>query len=116
MLQVCRAPNGRTGTRRGGVINYAEPDSGDEVVEPDAGEKDRDSEDSDFIASGGLRTSVRATRRIGPNGFYQYSCSGSPAPQAGQGRLELDQSYLGMEPPSKFIKPKRAEPTRHEYT
>lgn len=111
----------RTGTRRGGVINYAEPDSGDEAIEPDAGERDRDSDDSDFIASGGLRTSLRASRaKMGPNGFYQYSFTGgSPAPGAGialaQSKAELDQSYLGMEPPAKFIKPKRADPTRHEY-
>ncbi|KAL5482691.1 SFH1 [Sanghuangporus weigelae] len=111
---------GRTGTRRGGIINYAEPDSGDEAVEPDAGERDRESDDSDFVASGGLRTSLRTSRaRIGQSGFYQYSYrGGSPAPGSGvgaQGKVELDQSYLGMEPPARFIKPKRADPTRHEY-
>ncbi|KAI5119057.1 hypothetical protein M0805_005923 [Coniferiporia weirii] len=110
---------GRTGTRRGGVINYAEPDSGEEIEPvPDAGERERDSEDSDFIASGGTRTAIRATRGrpTAANGFYQYSFSGgSPAPQTAHGKAELDQSYLGLIPPSKFITAKRAEPTRHEY-
>lgn len=107
----------RTGTRRGGVINYAEPNSGDEI-EPDAGERERDSDDSDFIASGGTRSAIRATRTRtgGAAGFFQYSFQqshqASPMPQ---GKLELDQSYLGMVPPAKFITAKRAEPTKHEY-
>ena len=66
---------GRTGTRRGGVINYAEVDSGDDEkdVVVDAGDRERESEDSDFIASGGLRTSLRSTRiKTGLN-TYQYS-------------------------------------------
>ncbi len=28
---------------------------------------------------------------------------------------ELDQSYLGMIPPSRFIRAKRVEPTQHDY-
>ncbi|KAH8114468.1 SNF5-domain-containing protein [Phellopilus nigrolimitatus] len=109
---------GRTGTRRGGFINYAEPDSADEI-EPDAGERERDSDDSDFVASGGTRTAIRTTRGRttgGANGFLQYSFSnGSPAPQTAHGKHELDQSYLGLVPPSKFITTKRAEPTKHDY-
>lgn len=104
---------GRVGTRRGGVINYAEPGSEEEL---DAGQIESD--DSDFIASGGTRSQLRASRsRVGGGGqFYQHSFTShqnSPAPQSG--RQELDQSYLGMIPPSRFIKAKRVEPTQHEY-
>lgn len=108
---------GRTGTRRGGVINYAEVDSGDDEKELDAGERERDSEDSDFVASGGLRSSLRATRMKTGINSYQYSyTSGSPAPQSvAQGKAELDQSYLGLIPPSRFITAKRAEATKHSY-
>ena len=60
--------SGRTGTRRGGVINYAEPGSDEEPErEPDAGEREQNSDDSDFIASGGTRGALRASRsRTGP--------------------------------------------------
>lgn len=109
---------GRAGTRRGGVINYAEPGSGDELEVPDAGEKERDSDDSDFVASGGTRTAVRATRVSRPGGFYQYnfqnSHQASPAPQTGKN--ELDQSYLGHIPPSKYVTSRKIEDlTNHEY-
>lgn len=109
---------GRAGTRRGGVINYAEPGSGDELEVPDAGEKERDSDDSDFVASGGTRTAVRATRVSRPGGFYQYNFQNShqanPAPQAGKN--ELDQSYLGQIPPSKYVTSRKIEDlTNHEY-
>jgi chromatin structure-remodeling complex subunit SFH1 len=30
-------------------------------------------------------------------------------------KVELDQSYLGMVPPAKFIKPRLMAPTAHEY-
>jgi chromatin structure-remodeling complex subunit SFH1 len=96
------------GTRRGGVVNYAEPESGDEAPEPDAGERDKDSDDSDF--GGGAKSVMRASRIR--NGFSR-SYSASPAPQFG--KAELDQSYLGMEPPTRFIKPRTAQATRHEY-
>lgn len=109
---------GRTGTRRGGVVNYAEPGSDEEPERsPDAGERDQNSEDSDFVASGGTRTAVRASRtRTGANGFYQYNLTGSPAPQALGGKpSELDQSYLGLVPPSRYMSSKRADATKHDY-
>lgn len=118
LASASAAAGGRTGTRRGGVINYAEPGSGDELDVPDAGEKERDSEDSDFIASGGTRTAVRATRVTRPGGFYQYnfqnSHHASPAPQVG--KADLDQSYLGHLPPSRYISARKVEDlTAHEY-
>jgi hypothetical protein len=106
---------GDSGTRGGGgttsrsrrslAINYAEPPSGDEGLDAGA----IDSEDSDFIASGGVRTSIRRAGR--PPGGTPY---GRGTPQPG-GSGELDQSYLGMIPPSRFITAKPILPTSHEY-
>ena len=91
-------------SRRSLAINYAEPPSGDEGLDAGA----IDSEDSDFIASGGVRTSIRRAGRP-PGTPY-----GRGTPQPG-GSGELDQSYLGMIPPSRFIIPKPVLPTAHEY-
>lgn len=114
--------NTRASTRRGGMINYAEPGSGDEF--PDAGAIDSD--DSDFVASGGTRTTLR-TRRLGTGMSVFHSGSGMSTPQPTQAparstpvhmqadKGELDQSYLGMIPPSRFIKQKPVVPTAHEY-
>ncbi|KAG2125560.1 hypothetical protein BD769DRAFT_1358172 [Suillus cothurnatus] len=112
------AGNTRASTRRGGMINYAEPGSGDEF--PDAGAIESD--DSDFVASGGMRTTLR-TRRMGTGMSVFHSGSGMSTPQPQQRRStpmqndkgELDQSYLGMIPPSRFIKAKTVAPTAHEY-
>ena len=116
----------RTSTRRGGMVNYAEPGSGDEF--PDAGAIDSD--DSEFIASGGTRTALRQSRsRMGSGMSVFHSGSGlsTPQPQPLQlqsqqqlkpvqsEKAELEQSYLGMIPPSRFIKPKPVGPTAHEY-
>jgi chromatin structure-remodeling complex subunit SFH1 len=100
------------------MINYAEPGSGDEF--PDAGAIESD--DSDFVASGGMRTTLR-TRRMGTGMSVFHSGSGMSTPQPQQRRStpmqndkgELDQSYLGMIPPSRFIKAKTVAPTAHEY-
>lgn len=92
-------------SRRSTAINYAEPPSGDEGLDAGA----IDSEDSDFIASGGVRTSIRRTGR--PSGGTPYG-RGTPQPGASG---ELDQSYLGMIPPARFITPKPILPTSHEY-
>ncbi|EAU85972.2 snr1 [Coprinopsis cinerea okayama7 len=96
-------------SRRGAVINYADPGSGDDL--PDAGELDSD--DSEFQANGGGRSSSRQQQGRG------YA---SPAPQANARpeNEELDQSYLGMQPPARFIKAKPIPiglggPTMHEY-
>jgi chromatin structure-remodeling complex subunit SFH1 len=106
------AASSSTRPRRGGVVSYADPGSGDDI--PDAGEVDSDG--SDFVASGGTRTAIRASRgtvRI-PNGGNLYAL-GTPTP-AGVGassRTELDQSYLGLIPPSRFISAKQFAPTKH---
>ena len=98
-----------TRTRRGGVISYAEPGSGDEM--PDAGEIDSDGDDKDFMASGGLRTSVRNMRgAAGSSGTPRAAPAGPPPPKSG----ELEQSYLGGIPRSRFISAKPATATRHD--
>jgi chromatin structure-remodeling complex subunit SFH1 len=106
-------------TRRGGVVNYVDPGSGDDI--PDAGALDSD--DSDFQASGGTRTAIRqSTRKMGAGMTVFHAGSGGVVsmPQQQQQfqppeRAELDQSYLGMIPPSKFIKQKPVAPTTHDY-
>ena len=115
-------------TRRGGFINYADPGSGDEF--PDAGAIDSD--DSDFVAGGGgggggggVRTTVRTTARLSskaPVGAGVFSAGGvthivQAAPQTPilVQKNTLDQSYLGMIPPERFITAKSAQPTQHSY-
>lgn len=101
-----RSGGGAAGrSRRSTAINYAEPPSGDEGLDAGA----IDSDDSDFIASGGVRTSIRKAGR--PPGGTPYG-RGTPQPGASG---ELDQSYLGMVPPSRFIIAKPVLPTAHEY-
>ncbi|KAI6124134.1 hypothetical protein EV401DRAFT_2055998 [Pisolithus croceorrhizus] len=110
----------RPSTRRTtGMVNYAEPGSGDEF--PDAGALDSD--DSDFVASGGTRTAVRQSRaaaRMGAGmsngmGVFYSGNGASTTMQGGRGGMELSQSYLGMVPPSKFIKARPVGPTAYEY-
>ena len=109
-------------SRRGGLVNYADPGSGDEFLDAGA----IDSDDSDFIASGGTRTTIRTTGRLSskaPVGAGVFSAGGvthivQAAPQTPmqQHRSELDQSYLGMIPPQQFITAKPVlQPTQHQY-
>ncbi|KAH8081984.1 hypothetical protein BXZ70DRAFT_901199 [Cristinia sonorae] len=112
-------------TRRGGAaVNYADPGSGDEF--PDAGALDSD--DSDFVASGGTRTAMRSARlsRNAPAGagvFHSGTMSPTvvhtpqppPPVQVSQQKNELDQSYLGQVPPARFIVAKPATLTHSEY-
>lgn len=101
------------------MVNYADPGSGDDI--PDAGALDSD--DSDFIASGGTRTSIRQSRNnrmqasaSGSSGMNTWNSNSTPgASQSRQEKSELDQSYLGMVPPSKYIKSRPAHPTAHEH-
>jgi chromatin structure-remodeling complex subunit SFH1 len=114
ILASAAASTTRAATRRGGVINYADPGSGDDL--PDAGALESD--DSDFIASGGTRTSIRQSRggRMGgASGATGGASSPHPTAPLRPEKAELDQSYLGLVPPSKFIKPKLMTPTLHVY-
>jgi chromatin structure-remodeling complex subunit SFH1 len=82
---------------------------------PDAGEIDSDG--SDFVASGGLRTSVRNARvNVAGGGGAGVA---SPRPplhsNVSGGKAELDQNYLGIMPPMRFITAKPAIQTRQEY-
>ncbi|RDB14786.1 Chromatin structure-remodeling complex subunit sfh1 [Hypsizygus marmoreus] len=106
----------RAATRRGGVINYADPGSGDDL--PDAGALDSD--DSDFVASGGTRTSIRQSRSRQTGGMSVFNpvtgvSSPHPSQPPKQEKAELDQSYLGMVPPARFIKSRPMPPTSHIY-
>ncbi|KIJ54251.1 hypothetical protein M422DRAFT_241501 [Sphaerobolus stellatus SS14] len=87
---------GRAGKR----INYAEAGSGDEDMEVDIEGKEG-SDESDY---GGAK-------RAGSKALGTHH---TPQPQQLQ-RAGLDQSYLGMIPPSRFIPLKVAHMTRHEY-
>lgn len=112
------APPAATRTsRRGAVVSYVERGSEDD--EPDAGEID--SGDSDFVASGGVRQSIRAAGGItarttskGTGAAGARGAAGSPAPVA-KGPGGLDQNYLGLIPPARFTTFKPAVPTKHEY-
>ncbi|KAF9262936.1 SNF5-domain-containing protein [Marasmius fiardii PR-910] len=101
----------RSSRRTGTIVNYADPGSGDEF--PDAGEIETD--DSDFVASGGTRTSIRQSR--GGRNTSVFSGQGATTQGSGvQTQPEtLDQSYLGMIPPDRFIKTRFMLPTPHEY-
>ncbi|KAF7979979.1 hypothetical protein HWV62_40054 [Athelia sp. TMB] len=117
ILPTGAATTTRTATRRGGAVSYVDPGSGDE--EPDAGAIDSD--DSDFAAS----ARIARGRRVA-NGMSVFNVGGgTPQPQVQQfrnpiqqslyERAELDQSYLGMIPPGRFIKAKPMPQTAHEY-
>ncbi|KAF8644685.1 hypothetical protein AX16_008345 [Volvariella volvacea WC 439] len=107
----------RTATRRGGVVNYADPGSGDEL--PDAGALDSD--DSDFVASGGTRSAIRQSRSrmtAGMGVFNSTTGVSTPVPQAQrqqQEKTELDQSYLGQIPPARFVKSRIIVPVPQDY-
>ncbi|KAG7088096.1 hypothetical protein E1B28_012122 [Marasmius oreades] len=103
-----------SGRRTGTIVNYADPGSGDEF--PDAGELETD--DSDFVASGGTRTSIRQSRGGRTTGSYVLGAQGNTGQSSGAQTSQpevLDQSYLGMVPPDRFIKTRYMFPTPHEY-
>lgn len=96
--------------RGGKRINYAEAASGDDDIEIDVGGKEPDSDDSDFVASGGARSAVRRESSRTQGNYQPPSAAGAQPTKGG-----LDQTYLGMVPPSRFITSKAVQPTRHEY-
>ena len=105
-------------TRRGGVVNYAEPGSGDEF--PDAGAIDSD--DSDFPGGGGGTRSTARNARLSsraPAGAGVFSATITPGTPVGPSnqlsKSELDQSYLGMIPPERYITFKPVPPTKLDY-
>ncbi|KAI9443592.1 hypothetical protein H4582DRAFT_2054570 [Lactarius indigo] len=82
--------------RRGGVVSYADPGSGDDI--PDAGEVDSDG--SDFVARGGTRTVIRAV------GLPQFP---RPRPRHGWSWTRA----IRVPPPARFIIAKPFVPTKH---
>ncbi|TRM60612.1 hypothetical protein BD626DRAFT_504638 [Schizophyllum amplum] len=75
-------------SRRGAAISYVDPGSDVDDDLLDAGAIDTD--DDDFVASGGVRTSVRAARQRFPG---VSTSSGARA-------------YLGQPPPARFLRPR----------
>ncbi|KAF9512885.1 hypothetical protein BS47DRAFT_1372665 [Hydnum rufescens UP504] len=95
--------------RRGGVVNYAEGASEDEFgVDSD--------DDEDFVTGSGTRSGRRGTPRA--SGTAGSSRTGSPSSlyaQPSNAKVELDKTYLGLVPPSKYITWRSSAKTRHEY-
>jgi chromatin structure-remodeling complex subunit SFH1 len=110
------------GTRRGGAINYADPGSGDDI--PDAGALDSD--DSDFITENRLGVRQKTTRTRMATGMSVFNSNtgvttvqpAPPPPPLKPEKTELEQSYLGMVPPARFITAKTVAgltPHVHQY-
>lgn len=105
-------------SRRGGVVNYTEPGSGDEF--PDAGAIESD--DSDFGGGGGgNRASARNARLSSraPAGAGVFSATLAPGTPLGAPsqlpKTDLDQSCLGQVPPERYITSKPVPLTRLDY-
>lgn len=103
-----------TRSRRGAAVNYADPGSGDDFEEPPDAGAAIDSDDSDFVASGGLRASVRQTNPKRGGTLLNFAGGSSAAqplrvntPPVQPGKIEVEQSYLGMIPPSKHLAVRR---------
>lgn len=117
VLQSTISLNPRGASRRAGMVNYADPGSGDEI------EVDPDTDDSDFNSLTAVKPLGRTSsfRNRGTSGYATPQSSNPIAPgiQGSSlqplGKQDLDQSYLGLIPPSKFLTSKPAAPTRHEY-
>ncbi|KAJ7069489.1 hypothetical protein C8F01DRAFT_1078055 [Mycena amicta] len=111
-------------SRRGVAINYADPGSGDDM--PDAGAA-VDSEDSDFVNDNGIRVpstsgrlkAARARMATGMSVFNSTTgvttVQPTPLPQPKPDKGELDQSYLGMVPPARFVTSRPMGMTGHSY-
>ncbi|KAF7299753.1 SWI/SNF chromatin remodeling complex [Mycena chlorophos] len=118
-------------SRRGAAINYADPGSGDDL--PDAGGA-VDSEDSDFVNDEGMllaastsrpakapRPKVAATAAAAGMSVFNPTTGATtlPLPQLAQllkpEKEELDQSYLGMVPPPRFVTSRAVGLTAHSY-
>lgn len=94
----------RAPTRRGGVVNYAEGASEDEFGV--------DSEDDEDFTKG---ASKRSTPRLSGAGSFRIGSPAGPGGGRDVGKQELDKSYLGLVPPTRFISSKNVPKTRHEY-
>lgn len=113
ILQSALSLNPRAAARRAGLINYADPPSGDEL------DVDPDTDDSEFNTNKVLGR-VSSFRPKVASGYSTPQGIGTPlsvqlsASQLG-GKQDLDQSYLGIKPPDRFLQAKPAAPTRYEY-
>jgi chromatin structure-remodeling complex subunit SFH1 len=105
------APSRTTGRGRT-QVNYTEPGSADEFEDD---EPERGSDDSDFVASGGVRQSIRRTgASVAPN-RAPGGRGGATAANAKAQTGEITQSYLGQIPPTRLVVPRPFKSTPHEY-
>ncbi|KAF8323635.1 uncharacterized protein EI90DRAFT_3061361 [Cantharellus anzutake] len=112
-----------TSGRRRGVINYAEGDDDDDNfgMESDDDEEftaigERGGKRRGGSGTGGRSGSVPGSAGGAGGGGGSGSRVGSPGASVnGPVRAELDKSYLGMIPPSRFVSSKWVSKTRHEY-
>ncbi|KAJ7464675.1 SNF5-domain-containing protein [Mycena galericulata] len=120
MQPIFSGPQATTSrARRGGAINYADPGSGDDL--PDAGALDSD--DSDFVNENRLGNRQKTTRTRMATGMSVFNSNtgvttvqpAPPPPPLKPEKAELDQSYLGMTPPARFITTKMMAPTAHVH-
>lgn len=99
---------GRSTRGRGAAVNYAEAGSGDEFDEPvekPAPTGPLDSDDSDFQASGGTRTTIRKMGR-GPGSSAVLNAKLTAAAAASsKDQSELEKSHLGSVPPIQLLRP-----------
>ncbi|KAJ7256828.1 hypothetical protein B0H12DRAFT_1183095 [Mycena haematopus] len=118
MQPIISAPQATTSrASRRGVINYADPGSGDDL--PDAGALDSD--DSDFVNENRLGIRQKTTRTRMATGMSVFNSNtgvttvqpAPPPPPLRPEKAELDQSYLGMVPPARFITAKVVGLTAH---
>jgi chromatin structure-remodeling complex subunit SFH1 len=114
ILQSSLSLNPRIAARRAGMINYAEPASGDEL------DAEADSDNDSELASGKApgRTSSFRARGSGyntPQGTSSPSLGGQHSLLQALGKQDPNQSYLGLIPPTKLLQTKPATLTRHEH-
>jgi chromatin structure-remodeling complex subunit SFH1 len=115
--------------RRATAINYAEPSDDDLDLDDDDDDGGKEKEDDpEWMGDpdgDGRPTGFRRDRRAGANRGERWNVGGgqimqmgnSPTPQPRETAptMMVDKSYLGMEPPSKYIFAKQPLKSAHEY-
>lgn len=111
------ATGSRSSRTRGGAVNYAEAGSGDEFEErPEkvAPTGPVDSDDSDFQASGGTRTTIRKMGR-GPGSSAVQNAKMAATITQTKDPAEIEKSHLGSVPPLHALRPQQIHNCRLEH-
>jgi chromatin structure-remodeling complex subunit SFH1 len=107
---------GRSTRGRGAAVNYAEAGSGDEFeeqpMEKPAPTGPLDSDDSDFQASGGTRTTIRKMGR-GPGSNAVLNAKLTAAAAAAY--KDQNESHLGSVPPIHLLRPNPVHHVKLEH-